>query len=143
MPAVAAAPSPTSENLLARVADGNRDAFARSRRRFMRPIYTEALRVVGDAAAAEDVTQEVFVRVWRAAGRFDADRGSAAAWICTIARNRARDHARMRRPVPVEDAAEQHRRGHRAEATSTARIAAPRRSTSTPRWPSSALPCAS
>lgn len=106
MSAVAAAPSPTSEDLLARVADGNRDAFATLSGRFMRPVFTEAMRVVGDAATAEDVTQEVFERVWRAAGRFDADRGSAAAWICTIARNRARDHARMRRPVPVEDATE-------------------------------------
>ena len=106
MPAVAAAPSPTSEDLLARVADGDRDAFAALSGRFMRPVFTEAVRVVGDAATAEDVTQEVFERVWRAAGRFDADRGSAAAWICTIARNRARDHARMRRPVPVEDATE-------------------------------------
>lgn len=106
MSAVAAAPSPTSEDLLARVADGDRDAFATLSGRFVRPVFTEAIRVVGDAATAEDVTQEVFERVWRAAGRFDADRGSAAAWICTIARNRARDHARMRRPVPVEDAHE-------------------------------------
>jgi RNA polymerase sigma-70 factor, ECF subfamily len=106
VPAVAAAPSPTSEDLLALVAEGNRDAFATLSGRFMRPVFTEAMRVVGDAATAEDVAQEVFERVWRAAGRFDAERGSAAAWICTIARNRARDHARMRRPVPVEDATE-------------------------------------
>jgi RNA polymerase sigma-70 factor (ECF subfamily) len=94
---------PTSENLLARVADGDREAFEILCRRFVRPIYGEAIRVVGDAAAAEDVTQEVFVRIWRAADRFDADRGSAAAWICTIARNRARDHVRVRRPIPVEE----------------------------------------
>ena len=94
---------PTSENLLSRIADGDREAFELLCRRFLRPIHTEAQRVVGDAAAAEDVTQEVFVRIWRAAGRFDADRGSAAAWICTIARNRARDHVRVRRPIPVEE----------------------------------------
>jgi RNA polymerase sigma-70 factor, ECF subfamily len=98
---------PTSENLLSRIADGDREAFEVLSRRFLRTIYTEALRVVGDAAAAEDVTQEVFVRIWRSADRFDADRGSAAAWICTIARNRARDHVRVRRPIPVEELPEQ------------------------------------
>jgi len=98
---------PTSENLLSRIADGDREAFEVLTRRFLRPIHAEALRVVGDAAAAEDVTQEVFVRIWRSADRFDADRGSAAAWICTIARNRARDHVRVRRPIPVEELPEQ------------------------------------
>ncbi len=96
----------TSEELLSRVAAGDRDAFAALSGRFVRVVYSEANRVVGDAAAAEDVTQEVFERIWRAAGRFDPERGSAAAWICTIARNRARDHARVRRPIPMADTPE-------------------------------------
>jgi RNA polymerase sigma-70 factor (ECF subfamily) len=94
---------PSSETLLASVAIGDRDAFELLSRRFLRPVYGEALRVVGDPASAEDVAQEVFVRIWRAAGRFDRERGSASAWICTIARNRARDHMRVRRPIPVEE----------------------------------------
>jgi RNA polymerase sigma-70 factor (ECF subfamily) len=98
--------APSSEELLARVASGDRMAFAVVSERFVRPVFTEAMRVVGDAAAAEDVSQEVFERIWRAAGRFDPSRGSAAAWICTIARNRARDHVRVRRPIPMADTPE-------------------------------------
>jgi RNA polymerase sigma-70 factor, ECF subfamily len=97
---------PSSEELLSRVATGDRDAFSALTDRFLRVVYTEANRVVGDAAAAEDVAQEVFERIWRAAHRFDPDRGSAAAWICTIARNRARDHVRVRRPIPMADTPE-------------------------------------
>jgi RNA polymerase sigma-70 factor (ECF subfamily) len=94
---------PSSEELLGRVATGDREAFAAISERFLRPVFTEAVRIVGDAASAEDVAQEVFLRIWRAADRFDADRGSAAAWICTIARNRARDHVRVRRPIPMAE----------------------------------------
>lgn len=96
----------SSEELLGRVATGDREAFSALSDRFLRVVFTEANRVVGDAAAAEDVTQEVFERIWRAAGRFDPDRGSAVAWICTIARNRARDHLRVRRPIPMADTPE-------------------------------------
>jgi RNA polymerase sigma-70 factor (ECF subfamily) len=96
----------SSEELLGRVATGDPDAFSSLCDRFLRVVYTEAKRVVGDAAAAEDVTQEVFERIWRAAHRFDPERGSAAAWICTIARNRARDHVRVRRPIPMADTPE-------------------------------------
>jgi RNA polymerase sigma-70 factor, ECF subfamily len=106
MPTLTTVVVPSSEELLARVAAGDRDSFAAVSERFLRPVYTEALRVVGDAAGAEDVAQEVFERVWRAAGRFDPDRGSAAAWICTIARNRARDHVRVRRPIPMAETPE-------------------------------------
>lgn len=52
---------------------------------------------LGDAAAAEDVVQEVFLRAWRAADRFDARRGSARTWLLAITRNLVIDTLRERR----------------------------------------------
>jgi len=61
-------------------------------------VYSVALRVLGDTAAAEDVLQEVFIQLWRNPGLFDASRGSPGAWLAVIARNRAIDVLRKRRP---------------------------------------------
>jgi RNA polymerase sigma-70 factor, ECF subfamily len=61
-------------------------------------VYSVALRVLGDTGAAEDVLQEVFMQLWRNAGGFDSSRGSLAAWLAVISRNRAIDAIRKRRP---------------------------------------------
>ncbi|MFI8371030.1 sigma-70 family RNA polymerase sigma factor [Streptomyces sp. NPDC085466] len=51
-------------------------------------------RILRDAAQAEEVTQEVMIEVWRTAGRFRPDRGSAKAWVLTLAHRRAVDRGR-------------------------------------------------
>src|SRR4029077_13405301 len=61
-------------------------------------VYSVGLRVLGDTGAAEDVLQEVFIQVWRNPGVFDASRGNLGAWLAVIARNRAIDALRKRRP---------------------------------------------
>jgi RNA polymerase sigma-70 factor, ECF subfamily len=66
--------------------------------RYSRVVYVVALRVVTDAAAAEDILQEVFLRLWRTPQAFDASRGSVASWLAVVARNRAIDHIRKQRP---------------------------------------------
>jgi RNA polymerase sigma-70 factor (ECF subfamily) len=57
-------------------------------------VYGLALRVIGDARAAEDVAQDVFVGVWERPDAFDPDRGSLRTWLGTLAHRRAVDHVR-------------------------------------------------
>ncbi len=96
----------SADGLLARVSAGDERAFARLCDVFTGPVLGEALRHLGDRAAAEDVTQEVFLRIWRNAHSFDPERGSAEAWIATIARNAARDALRRRSAVAVDESSE-------------------------------------
>jgi RNA polymerase sigma-70 factor (ECF subfamily) len=87
-------------------------------------VFSLALRILGNEADAEEVTLEVYTQVWRRAGDFDRGRGSAGAWLTTLARSRAIDRLRagaMRRaserslpeagtlcdPGPLPDAAGQ------------------------------------
>lgn len=70
-------------------------------RRFQSRVYGLALSITRDEGLAEDVSQEVFVRAWRAAGSYDPRRASALTWLLTITRNAALDVVRAKRPVPV------------------------------------------
>ncbi len=58
--------------------------------------FSLAYRIVGDRAAAEEVTQEAFISVWRSGARFDATRGSVRSWLLSVVRNRAIDFLRSR-----------------------------------------------
>jgi RNA polymerase sigma-70 factor, ECF subfamily len=58
--------------------------------------YTIALRILHDEADASEVVLDVYRQVWDGAARFDEQRGSAAAWIVTLARSRAMDRRRYR-----------------------------------------------
>jgi len=66
--------------------------------RYSAIVYSVALRVLGDTGVAEDILQEVFLQLWRNPGLFDASRGNLAPWLAVIARNRAIDALRKRRP---------------------------------------------
>jgi len=80
--------------LLARVAVGDRAAFDAMYDRVAAPVFGTVRNVVRDPGLTEEVTQEVFVEVWRAASRFDASKGSPMAWVATIAHRRAVDRDR-------------------------------------------------
>jgi len=57
-------------------------------------VFSVALRVVADSHVAEDVTQDVFLRVWRRPEQFDLQRGKFVTWLLSIARNRSIDERR-------------------------------------------------
>jgi RNA polymerase sigma-70 factor (ECF subfamily) len=95
--------SPPDAALVAAVAAGSEPALAELYDRHADAVHAAALRLLGDRQAAEDVVQEVFLTLWNRADRFDPSIGSLAAWLLTIARNRAVDRLRAagRRPQLV------------------------------------------
>jgi len=84
------------EDLLARFVRGDLEAFELLFRQFHREVYGWVARLTRDPSAAEDLTIEVFWRIYRAHARFDASR-SFGAWARRIASNAALDHLRRRR----------------------------------------------
>jgi len=98
-------PGVTDEQLLAQAASGEALALEVLYDRYAPAVMGLALKMLADRAAAEDVVQETFWRVWRSAGSFRSQRGTAAAWLFGIARNFIIDVCRRRRvrPQPVLD----------------------------------------
>jgi RNA polymerase sigma factor (sigma-70 family) len=92
----------TDEALLAGLAAGDRDASAAFVRRFQRRVYGLARTIVHDSGAAEDVSQEAFVRAWRYAASYDARRGTVLTWLLTIVRNVSVDRLRLRQAEPLD-----------------------------------------
>jgi RNA polymerase sigma-70 factor, ECF subfamily len=84
--------------LLSAIRSGDEQAMGQLYGRYSSIVYSVALRVLGDTGAAEDVLQDVFMRLWRNPDVFDASRGSLGGWLAVITRNRAIDSLRKRRP---------------------------------------------
>jgi RNA polymerase sigma factor (sigma-70 family) len=78
----------SDEALVARVSKGDEDALRALHQRYAALVYTVAARFV-DAAAAEEVVQDVFVALWKKAGTFDPARGAFKGWLVQIVRRRA------------------------------------------------------
>jgi len=96
--------APGDEELMRRVAEGSAEALGLLHRRFARLIFGLALPTL-DRAAAEDLVQEVFLAVWRNAGRFDPERGTVRSWVLQIAHFRLLNELRRqsRQPEIVPD----------------------------------------
>jgi RNA polymerase sigma factor (sigma-70 family) len=86
--------------LLARTGLGDRAAFGRLYERSSGHLFAVVLRIQRDRALAEDLLQEVYVSVWKAAGSFDAARSQPLTWLTHIARHRAIDSLRRARTQP-------------------------------------------
>ncbi|HET7327183.1 MAG TPA: ECF RNA polymerase sigma factor SigK [Nocardioidaceae bacterium] len=81
-------------DLLARVARGDEEAFGQLYDALAPAVFGLARRVVRDPARAEEIAQEVFLSVWQKATRFDPARGSASTWVLTLTHRRAVDVVR-------------------------------------------------
>ncbi|MFD0314017.1 sigma-70 family RNA polymerase sigma factor [Streptomyces flavalbus] len=86
-----------AEELLRRVAGGDQRAFEELYALVSGPVFGLVRRVVRDPAQSEEVAQEVLLELWRSAARFDPGRGSALAWVLTVAHRRAVDRVRSAR----------------------------------------------
>ncbi|MEP9380188.1 sigma-70 family RNA polymerase sigma factor [Aquabacter sp. CN5-332] len=98
-------PSP-DDTLLARIAAGEQGALSQLIARHGRGLRVFATRYLGNAADADDVVQDVFVSVWRHAGRFDPQRARASTWLYKITAHRCIDQRRrqtFRSVVGLED----------------------------------------
>jgi RNA polymerase sigma-70 factor (ECF subfamily) len=107
-------------DLMVRILAGDREALSEAYQRHGTGVLAVANAVLRDRAAAEDVCQDVFVRLWRRPEKFDSTRGSLATYLAVVAHGRALDRvrseqARARReqqqghlsPRAGEDAADQ------------------------------------
>jgi len=82
------------EELLRRVGDGDRRAFAALYDRTAPRVLGLVVRILVDPSQSEEVTQEVFLELWQNAPRFDGTKGRAISWMLTVARRRAIDRVR-------------------------------------------------
>ncbi len=95
---------PTDEDLLSRIAEGDRDAFGDLYRRYARAVLGLAMRRLGDRGRAEDAVQEAFASIWRSARTYRRERGQVAPWLYAVARNAIADRGRVRIEPPAEPA---------------------------------------
>jgi RNA polymerase sigma-70 factor (ECF subfamily) len=84
-------------DLLQKCREGDEAAWRELVSRHTRRVFNLAYRFVGRVDEAEDLTQEIFVKVYQSLGRYRADEGAFTTWLSTVARNQAIDHYRRRR----------------------------------------------
>ena len=82
------------EDLMSLMEGGDAEAFAALNDRHIRAAYSLCYRMMGDRQAAEDLTQDAFLKVWRSASGYRSERGSVRTWILSIAHNRGIDQLR-------------------------------------------------
>jgi len=82
------------EDLISLAATSDAEAFAALYDRHARSAYSLAYRMMGEKQAAEDIAQDAFLKVWRSAESYRAQRGSVRTWILSIIHNRAIDQLR-------------------------------------------------
>ena len=92
--------TPPDETLITAVAGGDEAAFGMLYDRYIKAVYSLALRITEDQGLAEEITQEVFVRVWRNAATFTSERGRFASWLLGVTHHLAIDQLRRRRARP-------------------------------------------
>jgi len=84
----------SDETLIRQIVQRRPEALSELYDRYSRMVFGLAINTVGDAATAEEITQDVFVRVWERAGQYRADQAKVSTWLTSIARHRAIDQLR-------------------------------------------------
>lgn len=105
-PAAPARPDQSQERLLLRrIANGDRVSFQELHHRFAGLIFATAHHVLRDHQDTEDVTQEVFLNIWKKASLYHEGKGEPLTWVSSLARNRAIDRLRAKeRRAKLRDA---------------------------------------
>ncbi|MGA8027540.1 MAG: sigma-70 family RNA polymerase sigma factor [Bryobacteraceae bacterium] len=84
----------SDSDLIERLRKRDPDGLAAAYERYGHVTYSLFVRITRDQGAAEDLVQELFIRLWNRAREFDSSRGALGVWILSIARNMAIDHVR-------------------------------------------------
>ena len=91
----------TDNQLVVRVAGGDAGALEQLYDRYVRQCFGLALRIVGDSALAEEIVQEVFLKVWSRPDSFSAQKGQFASWLLSLVHHRSIDELRRRSRTEV------------------------------------------
>lgn len=89
------------QHLIRLIAHARPEALGELYERYGRLVFSLAVNAVGDPSTAEEITQDVFMRVWERAGQYRADQAAVSTWLTSIVRHRAIDQLR-RQGVRVE-----------------------------------------
>ena len=90
------------EALIRLIVHARAEALSELYDRYGRLVFSLAFNSVGDRATAEEITQDVFLRVWQRARQYRADRGKVSTWLTGITRHRAIDQLRRRGSRPEQ-----------------------------------------
>ncbi len=90
------------ETLIRLIVHARAEALSELYDRYDRLVFSLALNSVGDSATAEEITQDVFLRVWQRARQYRADHGKVSTWLTSITRHRAIDQLRRRGSRPEQ-----------------------------------------
>ena len=88
------------QSLIRLIARSQESALSELYDRYSRLVYSLALNAVGDPATAEEITQDVFIRIWDHAGTYQAEKSKVVTWIASITRYRSIDVIRRRKIRP-------------------------------------------
>jgi len=92
----------SDEQLIIRFLKGDEESLEILIKRYLKPIYSFAFRFVGNSQEAQDLTQEVFVKVWRNLKRFDQNK-KFKTWIFAITKNACLDWRKKKRAIPFSE----------------------------------------
>lgn len=95
--------TPTDQQLMQQIRGREADALSRVYDLYSTVVFSVAMRVLRDSAAAEDVMQEVFLKLWQKPDSFADQRGSLCGWLAVVARNRSIDKIRSSRRLENVD----------------------------------------